>query len=286
MAAQRRAAAAVIAATLIGGLAACGGGAAQPARNPASPSAPATSSEGSKSADRSPHGVMLSAEQVLQTARRAKLSYQQTSTGASAGPSDTDSGDGALFWAPRTVMQLQRTTNGVTSGLIVLDTVAYQGGDAATAARLGGKHWEKSAEVTGPDGRIETPFAPLIDQLNPLEAVTGAAAAGDLQSLGEEKLNDSTVQHYQATLSVADYVAAQQPLLTATRQQGLTTALSQGGVQTLTLDLWLNDHDQLVKLQRTGQGAKGGLNETVLYSDYGGAFSVQAPDESDTQDAG
>lgn len=286
MAGRRRTAALVIAVTLIGGLAACSAGAAQPARTKPSPSASATSTEGSGAADRSPHGVMVSAEQVLQTARRAKLSYQQTATGPSAAPSDTESGAGVLFWAPRTVMQLQRTSNGVTSGLIVLDTVAYQGGDAATAARLGGKHWEKSAEVTGPDGRIETPFASLIDRLDPLEAVTGAAAATDLRLLGEEKLNDSTVQHYQATLSVADYVAAQQSLLTAARQQGLTTALSQGGTQTLTLDLWLNDHDQPVKLQRTGQGAKGALDDTVLYSDYGGAFAVQAPDESDTQDAG
>lgn len=286
MAGQRRTAALAVAATLMGALAACSGGAAQPGRPSASPSATAPSSEGSKSADRSPHGVMLSAEQVLQTARRAKLSYQHTATGPGAQQSDTDSGDGVLFWAPRTVMQLQRTTDGTTSQLIVLDTVSYQGGDAATAARLGGRHWQKSAEVTGPDGRIATPFAELVDELNPLVAVTGAAAASDLQLLGEEKLNDSTVQHYQASVSVADYVAAQEPLLTATRRQQLTSTLSVGGVQTLTLDLWLNDHDQLVKLQRTGQGATGSLDDSVLYSDYGGAFAVQAPDESDTQDAG
>ncbi|WP_280726991.1 hypothetical protein [Kitasatospora sp. MAA4] len=269
---------------MIGTLAACGGGAGDQPGSSASPSASASPSEGSKSADRSPHGVLVSSEQGLLTTRRAKISYQLSST--SAGRSDSESGDGVLFWAPRTVMQLQRTVDGTSSQLIVLDTVSYQGGDAATAARLGGRHWEKSAEVTGPDGRTETPFAQLIDQLNPQVAVAGAAAAADLQLLGEEKLGESTVQHYRATVSVADYVAAQQPLLTAYRQQQLATALSQGGVTTLDLDLWLNDHDQLVKLERSGQGGQGGFDETVLFSDYGGAFSVQAPAESDTQDAG
>ncbi|WP_035800792.1 hypothetical protein [Kitasatospora mediocidica] len=283
MAGRRTAVALAVAVALTGGLAACdGSGSGGP--GPAATSSSASPTDGSKSADRSPHGVMVSVAQGLLSTRRAKLSYQETST--LAGHSDTESGDGVLFWAPRTVMQLQRTVDGVSSQLIVLDTVSYQGGDAATAARLGGRHWEKSAEVTGPDGRTETPFAELIDQLNPQVAVAGAAGAADLRLLGEEKLGDNTVQHYQASVSVADYVAAQQSLLTANRQQQLTTTLSKGGVGTIGLDLWLNDHDQLVKLERSGQGGQGGFDETVLYSDYGGAFSVQAPAESDTQDAG
>ncbi|GAB2692590.1 hypothetical protein [Kitasatospora kifunensis] len=282
MARRRTAGAVAVAAALVATLAACGGGggSGRPTTSP-SPSAGSASPTATKSSDRSPQGVMLSAEQVLQTARRAKLSYRfDTPDGKS------DSADGSLYWAPRTIMQLTKTNPGATDQLIVMDTVSYQGGDAATAARLGGKHWEKSPEVMGPDGHPVTPFAALVDQLNPLEAVTAAANASDLQKLGEEKLGDSTVEHYTATLSVSDYTAAQQNLLTSDRRDSLAAALGQGGVTTLTLDLWLNDKDQLVQLQRGGSGTKGDLEQVIQYSEFGGNLAVQAPAESDTQGGG
>ncbi|MFI9269310.1 hypothetical protein ACIGXM_01080 [Kitasatospora sp. NPDC052896] len=279
MAARRRAAALVVAAGLIGGLAACGGSSHRAGPSP-SPSTASPSPTGARPTDRSPRGVMLSSALELQSARRAKFSYQFTGPAAT----DVDSADGVLFWAPRTVMQLTHTTPGATDQLIVLDTVAYQGGDAATAAKLGGKHWQKTDETTGPDGRPEIPFSTLIDQINPLYAVTAAAAAPDLQLLGEEKVGDASTEHYQATVTVADYAAAQQALLTPARSQALAGALSQGGVTTLTLDLWLNDKDQPVQLHLLGSGSQGTLEHTVDYSDYGGAFAVQAPAESDTQD--
>ncbi|WP_344444456.1 hypothetical protein [Kitasatospora nipponensis] len=260
------------------GLTACGGGAGAPAQ--LSPSRPATSPSPSEagSSDRSPRGVMLSAAQGLQSSRRAKLSFwSNTPDGRN------QSAAGVLYWAPRTIMQLGWTMPGATDQLIVMDTVSYQGGDAATAARLGGRHWEKSGEVIGPDGRKETPFASLVDQLNPVLAVTAAAGAGDLRLLGEEKLSEGSAEHYRATLSVADYAAAQQDLLTAERREQLATALGQGGVGTVTLDLWLNDKDQLVQLQRSGRGSQGSLDQTIQYSDFGGPLAVQAPAENDTQ---
>lgn len=180
MARRRTAGAAAVAAALIAALAACGGPAGGAVTLPTSP-APSigSASPTDKPTDRSPQGVLLSAEQVLQTARRAKLSYRfDTPDGKS------DSADGSLYWAPRTIMQLTKTNPGATDQLIVMDTVSYQGGDAATAARLGGKHWVKSPEVLGPDGHPVTPFAALVDQLNPLEAVTAAANAPDLRKLG------------------------------------------------------------------------------------------------------
>ncbi|MDH6121226.1 hypothetical protein ABH930_000006 [Kitasatospora sp. GAS204A] len=280
--AHRTAGAAVVAVALAAALAACGGGGGRPVVG-ATPSPSVTASASpSKPADRSPQGVLLSAEQVLQTARRAKLSYRFDNPDGTS-----DSADGVLYWAPRTIMQLTKTTPGATDQLIVMDTISYQGGDAATAARLGGKHWQKSAEVLGPDGRPETPFAALVDQLNPLQAVTAAANAGDLQKVGEEKVGDQTAEHYTATVTVAGYAAAQLNLLTADRRTQLAATLGQGGVGALSLDLWLNDKDQLVQLQRSGAGSKGELVQVVQYSDFGSSqLAVTAPAEGDTQDLG
>ncbi|MFI6153344.1 hypothetical protein ACIBCA_11685 [Kitasatospora sp. NPDC051170] len=284
MVARRRLAALSVVVLLAGGaLTGCdggGGAAAAGSARPSPTSAPATVSTPTgpaKPTDRSPHGVLLSAELAMQTARRAKVSYR---LGA-------DAGSGPLFWAPKTAMQIKRSTAAGPQELIVVDTVAYQGGDAATAARQGGRHWERFTVPPGPDGHKEVPYAGLIDLLNPVEALAAATADGvEATLLGEEKLDDSTVEHYRVTTTAEKYAAAQTQLSQA-RRDGLRAALAPGGSRTLTLDLWLNDRDQLVKLQRTGTGDSGLADDSVLYTDHAGALlSAQAPAETDTVDTG
>lgn len=284
MAARQRLAALSVVVLLAGGaLTGCdgsAGGAAAGSASPSTTSAPATSATPTgpaKPTDRSPHGVLLSAELAMQTARRAKVSYRLGS----------DAGSGPLFWAPKTAMQLKRSTPGGPQELIVVDTVAYQGGDAATAARQGGRHWERFTVPPGPDGRKEVPYAGLVDLLNPVEALAAATADGvEATLLGEEKLDDSTVVHYRVTTTAEKYAAAQGQL-TQARRDGLRAALAPGGSHSLTLDLWLSDKDQLVKLQRTGTGDTGRADDSVLYSDHAGALlSAQAPAETDTVDTG
>ncbi|WP_327677953.1 hypothetical protein [Kitasatospora sp. NBC_00458] len=281
MAVRQRLAAVVAVAVLAGGLTGCSAsdgpepkptasGAATPTPSSASPTWPA------KPTDRSPHGVLLSAQLAMQTARRAKVSYR---LGA-------DAGSGPLFWQPKTALQVKRSTPAEAEQLIVVDTVAYQGGDAATAARLGGRHWERFAGAPGPDGHREIPYAGLIDLLNPVVALAAATADGvTAQYVGEEKFEDGTVEHYRAVTDAARYAAAQTQLGQA-RRDGLQAALAPGGSASLTLDLWLNDKDQLVRLQRTGTGDSGRVDDSVLYTDQGGALSVQAPAEADTLDTG
>ncbi|MFD0257980.1 hypothetical protein ACFVH7_06815 [Kitasatospora indigofera] len=278
MAARRRMTAGVAAVLLAGLLAGCGGGPAQPPDPSASgtpSSASPSPSDADKPTDRSPHGVLLSAQLAMQTARRAKITYR---LGA-------DSAAGLLFWQPKTALQIKRGTPGTAEQLIVMDTTAYQGGDDATAARLGGRHWEKFGGATGADGHKEVPYAGLVDQLNPVVALTAAAAAADPVLLGEEKIDDNTLQHYQVSTTAERYAAAQTQL-SESRRAGLRTALAPGGATVLTLDLWLNDKDQLVQLRRTGTGPEGGADDLVQYSDFGGALSVQAPAEADTSDTG
>ncbi|MFD7449867.1 hypothetical protein [Kitasatospora sp. NPDC059827] len=282
MARRQRLAAVAVVAVLAGGLTGCGGGDA-----PAPPSAGASASTASATAatptgpakptDRSPHGVLLSAQLAMQTARRAKVSYR---LGA-------DAGSGSLFWAPKTAAQLKRSTPGDAEQLIVVDTVGYQGGDAATAARNGGRHWERFSVPPDPDGHKAVPYAGLLDLLNPVEALAAANADGvEPAFVGEEKFEDSTVEHYRVTTTAEKYAAAQTQLPQA-RRDGLRAALAPGGSLELTLDLWLNDKDQLVRLQRTGNGDSGRADDSVIYSDPAGALlSAQAPAETDTVDTG
>lgn len=261
MTAGQRSVAVAIAALLLTGAVACGGGSGD--RPTPTPSASASPTGLPSPTDRSPHGVLLSAQLAMSTARRAEFSYRLAGEQAS----------GMLFWAPKTVLKLKHRDS--TEQLIVLDTTAYLGGDQATADRTGGRHWEKFA---APDGRREIPYAGLIDRINPMVALTAAVAAEEPRLIGEEELGELTVQHYRVNLGVDRYVAAQTQL-PAARQQALATALGTGG---LVLDLWLNDKDQLVQLRRSG----GGSDDTLTYQEFGGALSVQAPAENDTEDAG
>ncbi|MDH6704613.1 hypothetical protein P3T27_001316 [Kitasatospora sp. MAA19] len=282
MAGRQRLAALAAVVLLASGLTGCGGGgdaSSTPSSSPAPTSTPTSASPTgpAKPTDRSPHGVLLSAQLAMQTARRAKVSYR---LGA-------DAGSGPLFWQPKTALQIKRSTPADAEQLIVVDTVAYQGGDAATAARQGGRHWERFAVPPDPDGHKEVPYAGLIDLLNPVEALAAATVDGaDARFVGEEKFEDSTVEHYRVTTTAERYAAAQTQL-TQSRRDGLRAALAPGGSLSLTLDLWLNDKDQLVRLQRTGSGDSGQADDSVLYSDFAGALlSVQAPAESDTVDTG
>ncbi|MEU9074946.1 hypothetical protein [Kitasatospora sp. NPDC048538] len=279
MAGRQRLAALAAVVLLATGLTGCGGGEDAPPTPSGSPSPTTTASPTgpAKPTDRSPHGVLLSAQLAVQTARRAKVSYR---LGA-------DAGAGPLFWQPKTALQIKRSTPSGAEQLIVVDTVAYQGGDAATAARQGGRHWERFAVPADQNGHKEVPYAGLIDLLNPVEALAAATADGaDAQFVAEEKYEDSTVEHYRVVTTAERYAAAQTQL-TQARRDGLRAALAPGGSLSLTLDLWLNDKDQLVKLQRTGSGDSGRADDSVVYSDFAGPLlSVQAPAETDTVDTG
>ncbi|RKE19591.1 hypothetical protein [Streptomyces sp. TLI_171] len=259
MAAPARWAAALLAAALLSTAATgCTGSAPRPDQQPSSAS-PSPSTAQPSPTDRSPHGVLLSAQLVLHDARRAEFR-------AVLGD---DRGKGALFWAPKTVLKYQPDSD--SRQLMVLDTSAYLGGDPATALRLGGPHWQKFS-----GGRI--PYSALIDRLNPVVAVAAAAAVREPELIGEEKLIDTTVEHYRVTLTAGQYAAAQTQL-DQQRRQALETALGPGDV---VLDLWLNDRDQLVQLRRAAAEV-----DTVTYSEFGSSsLSVQAPAEADTAEGG
>ncbi|KDN84819.1 hypothetical protein KCH_33460 [Kitasatospora cheerisanensis KCTC 2395] len=243
-----RTAAALFGAALLLTLAGCTGSGA--ADGTAKPVTPSPSDPQATPTDRSPHGVMLSVQLALHDARRAEFR-------ATLGD---DRAKGALFWAPKTVLQYR--AEGDARQLMVMDTSAYVGGDPQTAARLGGQHWVK---YTG----TRSPYSALFDRLNPTVAVAAAAAAEDPVLIGEEKLLETNVQHYRVTMTAARYAAAQ-PQLDQTRRQALETALGPGDV---VLDLWLNDRDQLVQLRRAAAEV-----DTIGYTDYGSSsLSVQAP---------
>jgi hypothetical protein len=153
------------------------------------------------------------------------------------------------------------------------------------AEKAGGKHWIRYAyddleDLGGGSG------AYLTDQMRnttPNQSVKILLASGDVKNVGEEKVRGENTTHYSGTVDVAD-LAGQNSDLDESQLADLKDQLTQAGVTTQTVDIWVNDHDLLVKKVEKGQMTSGRLTQTAYYSDYGVKVSAHKPPVGDTED--
>ncbi|MFD4508260.1 hypothetical protein [Streptomyces sp. NPDC058457] len=228
----------------------------------------------------------------------------------------TDSADSARVRSTTTMGSLlSMTTNGSLSwedGISGTVTITYTGGSTAElmrrlgttsmearylpdayyakmsdtfAAQTGGKHWIRYgygdlASVAGGSGAL------LKDQMQnttPNKSVQMLLASGDVKKVGEEKVDGQATTHYAGTVNVAD-LAGQSSSLTASQLAGLKKQLTQAGVSTETVDIWVNAQNLLVKKTEKADTANGTMTQTAHYSDYGVQVSAQKPPAGDTAD--
>ncbi|GHI05644.1 hypothetical protein AQI88_10605 [Streptomyces cellostaticus] len=240
----------------------------------------------------SPLAALRSAEKSTDKAESAKV---RSTT--SIGDTMSMTADGALAWG-----------DGLKGNL----TITYTGGKMADAMRkagttsmearylpdayyakmsekfaqqFGGKHWiryayDDLAKLGGGSG------AYLQDQMKnttPNQSVKLLLASGDVKKVGEEKISGVDATHYSGTVNVAD-LADKNSNLTADQLAGLKKQLSQAGVTTETVDIWVNGQDLLVKKVEKADMATGAMTSTAYYSDYGVKVSAEAPPAADTKD--
>ncbi|MFB7506056.1 hypothetical protein [Streptomyces broussonetiae] len=157
-------------------------------------------------------------------------------------------------------------------------------GDAG-ARQMGGKHWLKYsyddlAKFGGASGAYTK------DQLRnatPKQSVQMLLASGDVKKVGEETVSGARATHYSGTVNVADF-AGRSSSLTADQLSALKQQLSQTGITTETIDIWVNDQNLPVKKTEKANTAKGLLTNTAYYSDFGVPVSAEAPPAADTKD--
>ncbi|MCW7944955.1 lipoprotein [Streptomyces hygroscopicus] len=198
--------------------------------------------------------------------------------------------DGALGWSGDPVGTLRitytggrlaetmRTLNSTSMEARVLPDAYYAKVGAAFARRLHGRHWiryayEDLSALPGGSG------AHLRDQLRstaPLQPVRLLLASGDVRRDGEETVRGRHTTHYSGTVTAAD--------LNGEGAAGLKAQLEQAGVTTETVDIWVDDHDLLVKKVERGELSSGRLSSTAYYHDYGVQFSAAKPPVADTAD--
>ncbi|MEU3826172.1 hypothetical protein GT045_10395 [Streptomyces sp. SID486] len=155
------------------------------------------------------------------------------------------------------------------------------------AQQAGGKHWLKYsyddlAKLGGASGSY---MKDQIQNATPNQSVKMLLASGDVKKVGEEKISGVDTTHYSGTVNVAD-LASKTSNLSADQLSALKKQLSQAGVTTDTVDLWINDQNLLVKKTEKADTANGAMTNTTVYTDYGVKVSAEAPPAADTRDFG
>jgi hypothetical protein len=264
----------------------------------------ACSSSGSKSSGKddkasgrsathvSPIAALRTAEKSTDGADSAKV--ESTTT---MGSLMSMTADGALGWSDGLTGNLTITYTGGTMAdtMRQLGTTSMQARylpDAyyakmgeKFAQRAGGKHWIRYgyadlADLGGSSG------AYLKDQMQnttPNQSVKLLLASGDVKKVGTETVRGVNTTHYSGTVDVAD-LAGKNSNLTASQLAGLKKQLTQAGVTTETVDIWVDGQDLLVKKVEKGEMSTGRYAQTAYYSDYGVKVSATRPPASDTED--
>ncbi|GAA1881914.1 hypothetical protein [Streptantibioticus ferralitis] len=278
----RRAAAAVAVIAALGAVSACGGGKSANAQQSGAPSG------GRQPVVASAISELLKVRSSTDQAKSAKV--EEDGTMGAMGASHES---GALDWSNGLQGDLTVTSSGksltgamgISEFRYTKDAMYSHFGDQM-AQSLGGKHWMKYSydqlDKQGPAGRA---MHQQIQNGNPNQSVLMLIASGDVKVVGKENVRGVDATHYSGTVDVAKLTEQQTPGMTKADQEQIKQQLSQAGITTDKIDIWVNSGNLMVKKTELMHAAKGDINQTCYYSDYGTPVSVTAPAASDTVDS-
>ncbi|MFF5144032.1 hypothetical protein ACFY6U_30620 [Streptomyces sp. NPDC013157] len=248
---------------------------------------------GARAATRvSPIAALRSAEKSTDNADSARVRSTTTmgsllsmTTDGSLAWDDGITGTVTITYTGGSTAELMRKLGTTSMEARYLPDAYYARMSDTFAAQTGGKHWIRYgygdlASVAGGSGAL------LKDQMQnttPNKSVQMLLASGDVKKVGEEKVDGQATTHYAGTVDMAD-LAGRSSSLTAGQLAALKKQLTQAGVSTETVDIWVNGQDLLVKKTEKAATANGTMTQTAHYSDYGVKISAQKPPAGDTED--
>ncbi|MET8812710.1 hypothetical protein ABZW47_11940 [Streptomyces sp. NPDC004549] len=278
----RRTALAAAVAAALSGIAACGaqddgkGGKASHDVVPVSPIAALRAAD--KSTDRA------ESAKVRSTMSLGKL--MDTSADGVLAWGDGMRGEMTITYTGGDMAELMRKAGSASSEARYLPDAFYSRMSDAFARQNSGKHWVRYgyADLAKLGGRGSTAY--LQDQVrhsSPNQSVKLLLASGDVKKVGEEKVDGTATTHYAGTVDIAA-LARKNSGLTASQLSELKSELTQAGVTTETIDVWLDGKNLLVKKVERAKTANGTMVSTAHYSDYGVKVTAEAPAAGDTKD--
>ncbi|MFH8895018.1 hypothetical protein ACH4HG_01260 [Streptomyces coeruleorubidus] len=244
------------------------------------------SSDGPGKDDRAGHGRSVEALRSAERATRRAASVRVEST-TTMGSLMSMTADGTLGWGDGITGTLTITYTGGT----LADTMRRLGSTSMEARYLPDAYYarmgEKFAEQTGGRHWIRYAYedlealaggsgAHLGDQMRtttPNQSVKLLLASGDVRKVGEESVRGRPATHYSGTVAAEDVTDA-----------ALKKQLTEAGVTTETVDVWIDERNLLVKKVEKARMTTGRMTQTAHYGDYGVRVRAQRPPLSDTGD--
>ncbi|WP_443043531.1 DUF1396 domain-containing protein [Streptomyces sp. NBC_00358] len=164
----------------------------------------------------------------------------------------------------------------------------YIGGGAEAAKDMGGKHWIKfDMSAMGADKELNA------DQLgagtadrNPAAESAFLTGSKDVKKIGAETVGGVRTTHYKGTVALDDFrksLKGENGTTREAREKSLDQ-YAKMGVDSLTMDMWIDGADHTKQFRMRGTADKGPLDMTVTFLDYNKPVTVQAPPAKDTAD--
>ncbi|MER7838961.1 hypothetical protein ABTY98_24555 [Streptomyces sp. NPDC096040] len=266
----RRVALAIAVASVLTGAAAC--------TSPSGPDPKGTAAHHARSL-----AALRSAERSTHQARSVRVrsttalgSLMSTKAEGALGWTDGLTGTLTITYTGGTTADLMRRLDSTSLETRYLRDAYYAKVGPAFARQLGGKHWIKYpydylATLGGGSGAMMTD---LMRNTTPNQSVRLLLASGDVGTMGEEQVSGVHSTHYSGTVHVSDLAG----------ESELQEQLTQAGVGTETVDIWVDDRDLLVKKTEKADTANGAMTQTAYYSDYGVRVTAEQPPVGDTED--
>ena len=200
-------------------------------------------------------------------------------------------GEAAMRVKPTTAMTMKMTaldqgTDG-TVEIRLVDKAMYIGAGAQAAKEMGGKSWLKfDLAALGADKGMNRLGATNQAQQNPATESTFLTGAKDVKKVGTETVDGVATTHYKGTVSLDALRAAFKSgdATTRERRESSLAQYEKMGVQTLTMDMWIDGDSHTKQFRMQGDAAKGPLDMTITFLDVNKPVAVTAPPAKDTAD--
>ncbi|MEW2163013.1 DUF1396 domain-containing protein [Streptomyces sp. NPDC007084] len=243
----------------------------------------------SKGADESPE--MTPAAAVAKAAKNTEditsLHYRMTGKVPESGKVAAEA---SMSMKPPAMSMKMTAANSGDDGPVemrVVDGAMYVGGGKPDP-EMGGKSWIKF-DMSAPEagtGSEGDPFADGQADRNPAAESTFLTGSKNVKKVGTETVQGVKTTHYKGSVtldSLRKTLKGEDKAVREQREKSLEQ-YEKMGVDTLTMDTWIDGGDRTRQFRLRGTADKGPLDVTITFLDYNKPVTVKAPPAKDTAD--
>ncbi|MEU4084751.1 LppX_LprAFG lipoprotein [Streptomyces aureus] len=200
-------------------------------------------------------------------------------------------GEASMSMKPLAMSMKMTAEDQATDGPVeirLVDKAMYIGGGAKAAKEMDGKRWIKfDMSALGADKELSA------NQLgggqadkNPATDSTFLTGSKDLKKVGTETVDGVKTTHYKGTVPLDAFRKSlkSQDKDTREKREKALDQYTKMGIDSLTMDMWIDGQDHTKQFRMRGTADKGPLDLTITFLDYNKPVTVTAPPAKDTVD--